>query len=112
MVEDSIFTQLSSEFFKHGHVITRISYGDDLLFWVKPFTESFLGWIEPTLSHFTIFDDLPLADLTKQDILSDGEKLQHVVSLAIDEVHKEEIRMKMLLDKTGVTATPAVPMVW
>jgi hypothetical protein len=98
------------EFYKNGHYIHKIGFGRDLVFEVKPYRESALGWAHSILSHLTIYDELPLAELTEDDIVSRRRKLATVVSNAIEELHQEEFRMTRLLNKAG--SSGGAPYVW
>ena len=96
---DVIFQALAKSFAEQGRAIERIKVRSAILFNVRPYSESFLGWDKATLSHFTVFDCLPLAEVSKEEILSGSDKLKGAICEAIDAMKIEEAHVSKLKKK-------------
>jgi hypothetical protein len=109
---DVIFHELINRFEEQGRSIEKISSASELLFVINPFTESFLGWDNVTLSHFTLLDCVPLAELSEEEIRSGSQKLRNVINQAIEALKIEETNMKRLKQRALVLATENSQMSW
>ncbi|HXP98183.1 MAG TPA: hypothetical protein VN809_15830 [Telmatospirillum sp.] len=95
----AIFQEWAKGFAEQGRVIKQINSKASILFSVHPFLESFLGWDSATLSHFTVLDCVPLADLSEAEILSGSAKLRGVIQEAIAALEVEEEHVSALRKK-------------
>ncbi|MTJ82783.1 MAG: hypothetical protein F8N37_17485 [Telmatospirillum sp.] len=92
-MSDQIFEEFERSFAGHGRPITRIRSRSGVLFSVHPFHESFLGWEGEILAQYTVWESLPLVELSEKDILSGGGRLQNAIREAVDAMHVEEARI-------------------
>ncbi|MDR3439378.1 hypothetical protein [Telmatospirillum sp.] len=107
-----IFQEMAKRFAEQGQTIKKISSKSAILFSVHPFLESFLGWNQGTLSHFTLLDCLPLVDISEEEIVSGSKKLRSVISEAIDAMKSEEEHIQELKRKSLSITTKKNQMVW
>jgi hypothetical protein len=109
---DVIFREFAKRFEEQGCTIERISSGPVMLFNIGPFTESFLGWNKVNLSHFTVLDCIPLAELSEEEILSGSPKLKSVIIEAVKALKIEEENMKILKKRSLVLSAEKHQMIW
>jgi len=109
---DVIFRELAKRFEEQGCTIERIRSGPVMLFNVGSFTESFLGWNKVNLSHFTVLDCIPLADLSEEEILSGSQKFKNIIIEAVEALKIEEENMKLLKKRSLSLSNEKRQMIW
>jgi hypothetical protein len=95
-----IFQEWAKRFAEQGRVIKQIHSKSSIMFSVHPFLESFLGWDSKTLSHFTVLDCVPLADVSEAEVFSGGAKVRVAVREAVAALKLEEEKVSALKKKS------------
>jgi hypothetical protein len=111
MVDASI-RELARAFAENGNYIERIPSSSAFLFSVFPFSESFLGWDRVRLSHFTVWDCLPIVELKESDVLSGGRAVKTAVQEAVAALQGEEDRVAAWKSKHRMSPPRNGQMEW
>ncbi len=112
IMTDVIFKKMAKIFEDNGRVIEKIYSKSSILFSISPFSGSFLGWDRVTLSHFTLFDCIPLADLSEDELDSGSKKIHFIVREAIEALKIEETNMKRLKRRSLFVTHKPNQMLW